>query len=146
APETLDDVGFFGEHKIELPKAECGQNVCLHGLFGQMGNMINGSNCTTVLVGMNTPIDPAALERPPLNLALAIDVSGSMQGDSIYYVREGLTRMLDALEPGDKISLVTFSGYASVITEFVPGDDLALAQAIDNLEASGGTNIFDGLR
>lgn len=146
APETIDDVGFFGEHKIELPAATCGQNVCLHGLFGQMGNMINGSNCTTLLIGMNTPIDPAELERPPLNLALAIDVSGSMQGDSIYYVREGLSRMLDHLDPGDKISLITFSDHASVITEFVAGDDPALEQAIDNLVASGGTNIFDGLR
>ncbi|MEZ4454461.1 MAG: VWA domain-containing protein [Nannocystaceae bacterium] len=146
SPETLDDVGFFGEHKIPLPAPECGQSVCLHGLFGQMGNMINGSNCTTLLLGMNTPIDPAELERPPLNLALAIDVSGSMQGDSIYYVREGLTRMLDALEPGDKISLVTFSASAAAITEFVPGDDSSLAQAIDALEAGGGTNLFDGLR
>src|SRR5690606_8924952 len=48
-PETIDDLGFFAEHKIELPKAECGENVCIHGMLGVMGNMISGSNCTVVL-------------------------------------------------------------------------------------------------
>jgi Ca-activated chloride channel family protein len=56
-PNTIDDVGFFNEHKIELPAPGCDNEVCLHGLFGQMGNMITGSDCITVLVGMNTPID-----------------------------------------------------------------------------------------
>ncbi len=146
APATIDDVGFFNEHKIELPAPECANNVCMHGLFGQMGNMINGSNCTTVLVGMNTPIDPAQLERPPLNLALAIDVSGSMEGESMFYVRSGLERMLSALEPQDRISLVTFSSQAEVAVADVSGDDPTLAQAIGGLKADGATNIYDGLR
>ena len=57
-PETIDDLGFFAEHKIAMPAAECGQNVCIHGMLGVMGNMISGSNCTIVMLGMNTPIDP----------------------------------------------------------------------------------------
>ncbi len=147
APETIDDVGFFNEHKIELPAAQCdGDNVCMHGLFGQMGNMINGSNCTTLLLGMNTPIDPAELDRPPLNLALAIDTSGSMQGESIFYVREGLERMLDSLDPQDRVTLVTFSTNAKIAVEHTAGDDPALANAINSLNADGGTNIYDGLR
>jgi len=147
APDTIDDVGFFNEHKIELPAPECdGDKVCLHGLFGQMGNMINGSNCTTLLVGMNTPIDPAELERPPLNLALAIDTSGSMQGESIFYVREGLERMLDSLGPDDQVTLVTFSTTAQIKVQNSSGDDPALANAINEIEADGGTNIYDGLR
>ena len=31
-PNTLDDVGFFNEHKLELPKPACANDVCLHGL------------------------------------------------------------------------------------------------------------------
>ena len=145
-PETLDDVGFFNEHKITLPAASCTNDVCLHGLYGEMGNMISGSNCITVLVGMNTAIDVSKLERAPLNLAVVIDTSGSMQGEPIEYVREGLYRMLDELVETDRISLVTFSDSAVVRTEFVAGTDPALIQAIDTLNANGSTNLYDGLR
>ena len=57
-------------------------------------------------------IDISKLERPPLNLALVIDTSGSMEGEAIAYVREGLMRMLDGLEAKDSISLITFSSSA----------------------------------
>lgn len=145
-PGTLDDLGFFNEHKLVLPKPSCPNDVCLHGLFGQMGNMITGSDCITVLVGMNTAIDIAKLERPPLNLALVIDTSGSMEGEAIAYVREGLMRMLDGLEPNDRISLITFSSGAHVQVEAVSGDAPELINAIDAIVANGGTNIYDGLR
>ncbi|MCA9689187.1 MAG: VWA domain-containing protein [Myxococcales bacterium] len=145
-PSTLDDVGFFNEHKIPLPNAGCEDAVCLHGLFGSMGNMISGSRCNVVLLGMNTPIDPDTLERPPLNLALAIDVSGSMRGENLDYTVAGLSNMLDKLEPGDRVSLVTFNSEAEILADALAGDDPALAEAIDGLWAEGGTNLYDGLR
>ncbi len=145
-PETLDDVGFFNEHKLELPPADCGQDVCLHGELGVMGNMINGSNCTLIMLGMNTPIDPAELERLPLNLAIAVDTSGSMSGESIQYLREGLYRMLDDLGPDDRVSIVAFDDEAELLVESVTGDDPELTLAIGSLEADGSTNIYDGLR
>jgi Ca-activated chloride channel family protein len=146
-PETLDDVGFFNEHKIELPDATCGANVCLHGQLGVLGNMISGSNCTIVLLGMNTPLDPEELERPPLNLAVVVDTSSSLAGAPIEYLREGLHRMLDDLQPGDRISLVAFSDTARVLVEAADGADTsALALAIEDLAAEGGTNVYEGLR
>ena len=145
-PQTLDDVGFFNEHKVDFPAPDCGQDVCLHGQLGVMGNMITGSNCTLVLMGMNTPIDPSTYERPPLNLAIVVDTSGSMSGESIEYVREGLYRMLDDLEEGDRISLVTFADEAQVQVESVAGGAPELTQAIGQLHADGGTNLYDGLR
>lgn len=145
-PDTIDDVGFFNEHKLLLPAADCGHDVCLHGLFGQMGNMITGSNCTTVLLGMNTPIDPETIPRRPLNLALAIDVSGSMRGDPIDYTRLGLTQMLGSLLPEDRITIVAFSEWADVVADGLAGDDPELQVVIEQLDADGGTNIYDGLR
>ena len=145
-PNTLDDVGFFNEHKMELPTPTCSNDVCLHGLFGEMGNMISGSDCITVLVGMNTAIDVSKLERPPLNLSLVIDTSGSMEGEPIQYVREGLMRMLDGLESVDRITLITFSNTAQVQVQAVTGDSPELINAIDAIDANGGTNIYDGLR
>jgi Ca-activated chloride channel family protein len=146
APETLDDLGFFAEHKIDYPEADCGQDVCVHALLGVTGNMITGSNCTLVQIGLNTPIDPATLERPPLHLVLAVDTSGSMQGDAILFVKTGLERMIDALQPEDRISLVTYSDSAQVILEDVAATDtLALKEAFGGLVAGGHTNIYDGM-
>jgi Ca-activated chloride channel family protein len=145
-PEVLDDVGFFNEHKLELPPADCGEDICLHGELGVMGNMINGSNCTLVMLGMNTPIDPAELERLPLNLAIVVDTSGSMSGEPIEYLREGLYRMLDDLRPEDRVSIIDFDDEAVVAIESVAGDDPELTLAIGSLQAGGATNIYDGLR
>jgi Ca-activated chloride channel family protein len=145
-PSTLDDVGFFNEHRIELPAPTCGREVCVHGELGVMGNMLNGSNCTLVMLGLGTPVDPESIPRLPLNLAIAIDTSSSMIGEPIGYVREGLLRMLDELDAEDTISIVTFDDSAAVVVEAVAGDDPDLAQAIASIEAVGKTNIYDGLR
>jgi Ca-activated chloride channel family protein len=146
-PETIDDLGFFAEHKIDLPEPTCGEDVCIHGMLGVMGNMISGSNCTVVLIGMNTPIDPAQIERPPLNLVIAVDLSGSMSGEPIDRVRNGLLRMRDSLEPEDRITLVGFADEAEVIVEYVAGDSVELATAIGSLlQPTGSTNIYAGVR
>jgi Ca-activated chloride channel family protein len=145
-PETLDAVGFFNEHKIELPDPKCGNDVCIHGMLGVMGNMITGSNCTMVLIGMNTPLDATEIERPPLRLAIAADVSGSMAGANITNLKTGLHMMLDALRPEDRVSLVAFSDEARVLAEAAAPDAPELRDAIDGLVASGDTNIYDGLR
>ncbi len=145
-PQTLDDVGFFNEHKVAMPAAECGDDICIHGMLGVMGNMLSGANCTLVLLGMNTPIDPAELERPPLNLAIAVDTSGSMVGPPIEHVREGLLRMSSVLRAEDRVSIIGFGEGATVLAESVPGDSAELQVAIVALTAAGATNIYDGLR
>ncbi len=145
-PETIDDLGFFAEHKIDMPGAECGENVCIHGQLGVMGNMISGSNCTIVMLGMNTPIDPATLERPPLNLAIAVDLSGSMAGEPIERLRNGLQLMLDELEPEDRVTLVGFHDGAEILVESLGPEAPELAAAIEGLSVAGATNIYAGLR
>jgi Ca-activated chloride channel family protein len=99
-----------------------------------------------ITIGLNTALDPSEIERPPLNLALAIDTSGSMAGEPIARVREGLERMLAALSPEDHISLVAFSDSAQVVAEGDNGDFRVFQGAIDGLKARGATNLYDGLR
>ena len=144
-PETLDDVGFFNEHKFALPAADCGDDVCLHASLGMMGNLLTGASCTMVMLGMNTPIDPAQLPRRPLNLAIAVDTSGSMGGEPISRVREGLLRMADALHPDDRVTLVSFADAAIVQAELTGADTAAYEVAVAQLTADGGTNVYEGL-
>lgn len=145
-PETLDDVGFFAEHRINLGEAACDDEVCLEGTLAVMGNMMNGTNCTMLMLGMTTPVDIESMPRPPLNLAIAIDTSGSMIGAPIDYVRTGLAQMQDVLRPEDRITLIGFSDDAKVLAESIAGDDPALTVAIESLDADGRTNIYAGLR
>lgn len=145
-PDTLDDLGFFAEHKLDYPMPTCGNDVCMHGLLGIMGNMITGSACTLVQIGMNSPIDVKNLQRPPLHLVLAVDTSGSMAGPAMDFVKEGLVAMIPALQPTDKVSLVKYSTNAEVVLDYVDAADTAtLDTAFKNLYAAGSTNLYDGL-
>jgi Ca-activated chloride channel family protein len=145
-PSTLDDLGFFAEHKLDYPAPDCKNDVCIHGLLGMMGNMITGSKCTLIQVGMNSPIDVSKVARPPLNLVIAVDTSGSMAGAPMDYVKLGLEQMIPSLVPDDRISLVSFSGSATVLLDYADAaDGAALTQAFESLKASGNTNLYDGL-
>jgi Ca-activated chloride channel family protein len=95
---------------------------------------------------MTSPVDPRALPRPPLNLAIAVDTSGSMAGEKLEFARRGLLRMLEALEPEDAVTLVGYDDAARLLVEAAPGDLSTLSAAISALRAGGGTNVYDGLR
>ncbi len=149
-PGTLDDVGFFAEHKLDYAKPECGKQVCGHGLHGEMGNLITGSTCTLVQLGLNSPLQVAKLKRPPLHAVLALDRSLSMEGAPLVHVKLGVVGMIDGLQAGDRVSIVAFSDQAEVMLE---AEELSASgagkQAVDNalgtLMASGKTNLYDGL-
>lgn len=82
-----------------------------------------------------------------MDLVLAVDTSGSMRGEPIEYLRRGLIRMLDALEPGDRVALVTYNDAAQVVVADaeVVEDRARLEAAFEGLIARNATNIYDGL-
>lgn len=146
APSTLDELGFFAEHKLDYPTAACGEDLCMHGLLGIMGNMITGSPCTLVHVGLNTPIDVDSLARPPMHLVLAIDTSGSMAGESMSLVKAGLIKMLDHLGAADTVSLVRYGSDVTTLLEHKGLDARAEIEGqIAALQPGGTTDLFGGL-
>lgn len=146
APGTLDAVGFFAEHKLDYPLPECGDDLCVHALLGVQGNMVDGGDCTVIQIGMNSPLRPDAADRPPLDLVLALDVSGSMRGGPIEALRAGLHRMLDHLGPDDTVTIVPYATEAYVALPATGLEGRAeLEAAIDALATRGNTNIYDGL-
>jgi Ca-activated chloride channel family protein len=87
-------------------------------------------------------------ERPPMNVTLVLDTSGSMAGESIDLLRHSCRAIAASLRAGDKVSMVewntdntwTLAGYA------VSGpNDAMLLDKIDALEANGGTDLNGGL-
>ena len=144
----FDAAGFFGEHHTPLPEPDCGERVCLQAMLGVLGNLMNGNNCTMLQLGLNSPIAANPEERPPLSLAVVVDVSGSMRQDGkIEFVRQGLELLIDGMRDEDQLALITYSDQAEVI---FPMDTVSLNRAtlrelVRGLEPEGSTNLFDGL-
>jgi len=94
--------------------------------------------------------DPVTLEgfgsigETELSLALAVDVSGSMQ-EEITAVRQALaTFVRDLLRPGDEVSLLAFSWDASVEVPWTQ-DLESLRSRLDRVEPAGGTSLNDAV-
>ncbi|MBE9066053.1 VWA domain-containing protein [Leptolyngbya cf. ectocarpi LEGE 11479] len=92
-------------------------------------------------------VQAASTERPPLNLCLILDQSGSMAGSPIKTVRTAAKKIVDSLSPQDRISIISFDHQAQLV---VPNqqvtDPTTLKQAIDGIRAGGGTAIDAGLK
>lgn len=103
----------------------------------------------STLLGVWVDVPDARPEtRPPAQVALVIDTSGSMAGAKIENARAAATRVLDRLHDGDIVSLETFGDDAS---ELVPPTAVSatsrveIARRIARLDARGSTNLFAGL-
>lgn len=84
--------------------------------------------------------------RPPVNLALVIDRSGSMAGDKIIKAREAALEAVRRLGPDDIVALIA---YDSNVHTLVPaqrvGNGRRLEQAIMGLEVGGNTALHGGV-
>ncbi len=92
--------------------------------------------------------DVSGMRRPPLNLALVLDTSGSMMGDPIDRVKEAAREIVGTLRDDDHLSVVTFHSGADVVLPNTAVDDVdmdELHEAIDAIEASGTTQLAPGL-
>ncbi len=148
-PDDFDSSGFFAEHHTPLPQPDCGERVCLQAMLGVMGNLANGGNCTLLQVGLNSPIAASPDNRPPLNLVVVVDVSGSMDvGGKLDFVRDGLAQTIAELFDDDQLAIVKYSDRAEVVYALAPmrGNRNDMLRAVESLVPEGSTNLHDGLR
>jgi Ca-activated chloride channel homolog len=83
----------------------------------------------------------------PLNLCLILDHSGSMSGRPLETVKQAANRLVDRLNPGDRLSVITFDHRAKVlIPNQVVEDRERIKQQINRISADGGTSIDEGLK
>ena len=88
----------------------------------------------------------SAKRRSPVNIALVLDKSGSMQGTKIAKAREAAIGAIRRLRPDDIISVIS---YDSTVTVVVPATKLAdketVIAAISRIQANGNTALFAGV-
>ncbi|MBI2497716.1 MAG: VWA domain-containing protein [Opitutae bacterium] len=99
-----------------------------------------------VKIGLDCLRLPPHGARPPVNLALVIDRSGSMGGDKIVRAREAALELVRRLGPEDIISIIA---YDTRVETLVParrvGHARGLEAAIRGIEAEGNTALHGGV-
>lgn len=93
------------------------------------------------------PVDALRVASVPsgdLEVVLVLDVSGSMAGSPLAAAQDAALNFVDAMPPGVRVSVVTFSNETSVANEFTTDMD-EIAAAVVELSASGETALYDGL-
>jgi VWFA-related protein len=81
----------------------------------------------------------------PFDLVLLLDLSSSSK-DKLKLIRKSATRFVEATRPTDRVSIVSFSNDARLISPLTQ-DRQALKKSIDNIEEpQGGTRFWDSLR
>lgn len=111
--------------------------------FGQSPLLDGLATTTDVLVRFRMP--SLQTQRRPVNLALAIDVSGSMAGSPLKHAIRASQAVVNQLGEHDTLSVVL---YDDAVTTLIPPtrvtDRAALATLIGGIRAGGLTNLSGG--
>ena len=119
APSVLDENGFFAEHEIDLPAADCGLSICVHPMLA-VAPRFDGGNWTMAFVGMNTAVDASTLPTKPRHI-VAVVAGGALA--SVQYV------LTTTLTGEDRLSLISDGGRVTPL-EGLPPRQLTLERAI----------------
>jgi Ca-activated chloride channel family protein len=139
--------GLFSQHDFAAPvTTPCVQRLCPRGSIARVEPVDGSGEQLLVHLALDTNIEQ--FERADLNLALVVDISGSMLGEKLESTKLGLHAILDQLDENDRVTLISFSDDARIEVPSTSTDASGrqtLHDAIAALEVEGSTNIEAGL-
>src|ERR1700730_10570216 len=96
-------------------------------------------------VGLDSAV---GLAPAPLTLAIALDHSGSMEGERMSAARDGAIKVVQALDETMNFLVVTFNNYARIIfgpQSGTPENKRRAVQALQAVSSGGGTCMSTAL-
>jgi VWFA-related protein len=113
--------------------------IVTHG--GQFVKGLKAQDFEIIEDGVKQTIGSIGSEDTPLDLVLAIDVSGSME-HALENVKAAVKQLLSKLRPGDGATVIGFNDTMFLATE-KEKDQKAREEAVDLLAPWGGTALYD---
>ncbi|MBI1648837.1 vWA domain-containing protein [Hyphomicrobium sulfonivorans] len=120
-------------------------------LEADLGNtVVNTSKAGSVYLRLNlkSAANKNAARRAPINVAIVIDKSGSMDGDRIAAAKQGARVALERLSADDTVALVAYDHNVNILSASAPlrSSRERLEKAIDGLQAGGTTALYGGVQ
>ena len=103
---------------------------------------------TPFIININSPQPKEGEKTCNADLICVIDISGSMAGEKINLVKKSLKILVKLMDKNDRLALILFENEASIFFDLDYMTDKTkqnLITKIDEIRASGGTDILSGL-
>ncbi|MEO7804223.1 MAG: VWA domain-containing protein [Actinomycetota bacterium] len=101
-------------------------------------------NKVHAMLELTAPAAPQMEERPPLNIALVIDRSGSMAGEKLEVTKRCAAFLVERLGPKDHLCLIDFDDQVRLLCPLIPVNKPSLLAAIARIHSGGSTNLSGG--
>lgn len=145
-PDNLFLIDFLDFLYKQFPEPQDDSAIRMDVSWGN--DQINAQSKEAILqLGFKVKNDDGNLYGHPLNISLVVDISGSMEGhDRLDALKKALLSYVKKLRPTDVVSLISFSDNSKILVPAQKvGNGQYLRDMIEDLQASGGTDIYKGM-
>lgn len=100
-------------------------------------------NLGLLLASLTATEQTGVAPRSPLQIALVIDRSGSMDGDKLDITKAAVAQFIRSLNQDDRVAIVTYDDEVNLMCGLEAPSE-AIARRVESLESGGSTDLYGG--